>query len=229
MKAEVHYSKSNRRTTFARTGQKYIIPASPLTMTKWWRVVLDEAQMVDTPTNNCSRMVKSLPGNWIVLNCLCERTIYSTRKSMNSRAAVHRWSVTGTPIEKSIDNLYGLLFFLDYEPYTDFSVWKNLTLPFHQGDMQSLVDECLKNVMWRTCKVNVWQEIGLPPQTEIVHHVTMSDSQAFFYKHQHDRCERSFFENVRKLGKSLSMFKMDSKTLKLVSVSKCWRSRKQFN
>lgn len=70
--------------------------------------------------------------------------------------------------------------------------------------------------MWRTCKINVWQEIGLPPQTEIVHNITMSDSQAFFYSDQHDQCAKAFFEKAQKLGKSLSMFKMNAKTLKLV-------------
>ncbi|KAG4066978.1 hypothetical protein HA402_007726 [Bradysia odoriphaga] len=191
MKSEIYYSESNKRETVMRTERKYIIPTSPLTMIHWWRVVLDEAQMVETPKNNCSRMVKSLP-------------------------AVHRWSVTGTPIEKSIDNLYGLLYFLDYEPFTDFNVWKTLSLSFSQGDIEPLINKCLKNVMWRTCKINVWEEIGLPPQTEIVHSVTMCDTQAFFYADQHNQCANAFFEKAQKLGKSLSMFKMNPKTLKLI-------------
>lgn len=191
MKSEIYYSESNKRETVMRTERKYIIPTSPLTMVNWWRVVLDEAQMVETPKNNCSKMVKSLP-------------------------AIHRWAVTGTPIEKSIDNLYGLLHFLDYEPFTDFNVWKRLSLSFNQGEIEPVINNCLKNVMWRTCKINVWQEIGLPPQTEIVHNVTMSDSQAFFYTDQHNRCATAFFEKAQKLGKSLSMFKMNPKTLKLV-------------
>lgn len=134
--------------------------------------------------------------------------------------AVHRWAVTGTPIEKSIDNLYGLLHFLDYEPFSDLNIWKNLTVSFNQGDIEPLIDQCLKNVMWRTCKINVWQEIGLPPQTEIVHHITMSDTQAFFYSDQHAQCANAFFEKAQKLGKSLSMFKMNPKTLKLVTTTK---------
>ncbi len=76
------------------------------------------------------------------------------------QTAVHRWAVTGTPIEKSIDNLYGLLYFMDYEPFTDINIWKKLTLSFKQGDIEPLIDQCLKHVMWRTCKINVWEEIG---------------------------------------------------------------------
>lgn len=62
MKTEIYYSESNKRETVMRSERRYIIPTSPLTMINWWRVVLDEAQMVETPKNSCSKMVKSLPG-----------------------------------------------------------------------------------------------------------------------------------------------------------------------
>ncbi|KAJ6644542.1 E3 ubiquitin-protein ligase SHPRH, partial [Pseudolycoriella hygida] len=188
MKAEMYYPSSTQQERSSRSERRYTIPSSPLTMVKWWRVVLDEAQMVETPKNNCSKMVKSL-------------------------AAVHRWAVTGTPIEKSIDNLFGLLYFLDYVPFSDPTIWKNLSVAFNQGDIEPLIDQCLKNVMWRTCKVNVWQEIGLLPQTEIIHRITMSDSEALYYKDQHSQCANAFLEKVHKLNKSLSMFKMNPKTL----------------
>lgn len=145
--------------------------------------------------------------------------MFSSKCGMFTVLANHRWAVTGTPIEKSIDNLYGLLFFMGYEPFTDVNVWKNLAVAFNQGDIEPLINQCLKNVMWRTCKINVWQEIGIPPQTEIVHNVTMSDSQAFFYSDQHAQCAMAFYEKAQKLGKSLSMFKMNPKTLKLVGLS----------
>lgn len=47
--------------------------------------------------------------------------------------AIHRWSVTGTPIEKSIHNLYGLIYFLGCEPYENLSVWNTLTVSFLEG------------------------------------------------------------------------------------------------
>lgn len=162
-------------------------------------------------SNHCQVNISDLP--WT----LCLPSINLTDPTS---LAVHRWAVTGTPIEKSIDNLYGLLHFLDYEPFSDLNIWKNLTVSFNQGDIEPLIDQCLKNVMWRTCKINVWQEIGLPPQTEIVHHITMSDTQAFFYSDQHAQCANAFFEKAQKLGKSLSMFKMNPKTLKLVTTTK---------
>lgn len=65
MKTEIYYSESNKRETVMRSERRYIIPTSPLTMINWWRVVLDEAQMVETPKNSCSKMVRSLPG-WLI-------------------------------------------------------------------------------------------------------------------------------------------------------------------
>lgn len=62
MQSEIHFTNDNSRQMVTRSKRQNIIPASPLTMINWWRVVLDEAQMVETPKNNCSRMVKSLPG-----------------------------------------------------------------------------------------------------------------------------------------------------------------------
>lgn len=55
--------------------------------------------------------------------------------------AVHRWSITGTPIEKSIDNLYGLLHFLDCEPYSDLNAWKQLAIPFQQGNSSFIANK----------------------------------------------------------------------------------------
>lgn len=80
MKAEIYYSESNKRETVMRSERKYIIPTSPLTMINWWRVVLDEAQMVETPNNNCSKMVKSLPGE---LSIYCKIIRSALKSSLN--------------------------------------------------------------------------------------------------------------------------------------------------
>lgn len=148
--------------------------------------------------------------------------------------AVHRWSVTGTPIEKSIDNLYGLLYFLDCEPYCDLNAWKQLTIPFQKGTIFPISSESrnqdnlfvggdakplinvLSKMMWRTCKSTVFDSMGIPPQTEILHMVTMSDLQAFFYASQHTEREHAFNKAVQKLGTTLSMSKMNPSTLKKV-------------
>lgn len=60
-----------------RYQRKYSPPKSPLTRVKWWRLCLDEAQTVETPTSKVSEMAKKL-------------------------SAEFRWAVTGTPISKEI-------------------------------------------------------------------------------------------------------------------------------
>lgn len=108
------------------------------------------------------------------------------------------------------------MIFLDYEPFTDMNVWNELTEKFNQGNAEPLINKCLKNVMWRTSKINVAREIGLPPQTEIVHKITMSDLEAFYYSDEHQQCADAFYEKVQKLDKSLAMVKMNAQTLKMV-------------
>ena len=41
-------------------------------------------------------------------------------------ATVHRWCVTGTPIAHGIEDLYGLLVFLQAAPFADRSLWLNV-------------------------------------------------------------------------------------------------------
>lgn len=61
--SEIYYSNTIGSGKYNTRTRKKITPVTPLTKLHWWRVVLDEAQMVETPTNKCSKMVKKLPGN----------------------------------------------------------------------------------------------------------------------------------------------------------------------
>lgn len=109
--------------------------------------------------------------------------------------------------------------FLDYEPYDDENKWNELTDAFRNGNARPLIDKCLKNIMWRTCKVNVLAEIGIPQQEDIVHNVTMSQLEARFYFDQHLKFEGEFNRTVEKLTRSSKQLKMNARTLKLVSFS----------
>lgn len=170
LRSEIYFTSLNFKKL--RNEKKHAIPVSPLPMIKWWRSCLDEAQMVETPTSQCARMVQMLP-------------------------ACFRWGVTGTPIERKIGSLYGLISFLKYDPFTYSNVWQQLVHDFEKGHWQPLI-LVLQRVMWRTCKVDVEDQIAIPPQSNIVHFVNMSDLQLFFYRSEHARSASDFNRIVSK-------------------------------
>ncbi|EDO45527.1 predicted protein [Nematostella vectensis] len=146
-----------------RHKRRYIALPSPLTMVKFWRVCLDEAQMVETTTARAAEMA---------LNLQC----------------VHRWCVTGTPIQKELEDLYGLLLFLGFYPYCQRIWWnKLLLLPYMVGHCKPM-ENALAQVLWRTAKKDVLHEIQLPPQTEHVIPLKFSPVELHFYQRQHEEC-----------------------------------------
>lgn len=145
----------------------------PLTALLWWRVCLDEAQMVEGTATKAAQMALKL-------------------------SAVHRWCVTGTPVQKSLHDLYGLLLFLGEEPY-DVRLWWNecLLMPYCHGDPEPLVT-ALSRCFRRTLKENVLEQIGIPPQDSIFHTLNFSPVEEVFYERQADQCAAAFREQVGK-------------------------------
>ncbi|KFB51654.1 AGAP007417-PA-like protein [Anopheles sinensis] len=185
LKQEIWFTSENSR--HSRHEKRFLSPASPLTMIRWWRVCLDEAQMVESIHSNVTKMAKALP-------------------------TVHRWTVTGTPIEKTIDNLHGLVHYLDYEPYSNYPIWKAFVSCYQKGNAEPLLNTMVR-IMWRTCKASVVDQLGIPPQTERVHYITMSDLQRYFYRSEHALCAQAFHEKARKIGRTQSMAEMNIPTL----------------
>lgn len=169
---ELYFSDTNSSDRNMRKEKKFEYPPSPLTFVKWWRVVLDEAQLVENKNNRPSLMVKQLQ-------------------------AVHRWASTGTPIEKdSISCLYGLLFFINYDPFVNETLFNRLCNEYRAGRHDEMVSTLVK-VMWRTCKKDVEDQINIPKQTEVLHQVEMSDLQKCYYRQAHIDGKRNFMSNVR--------------------------------
>ncbi|XP_058831485.1 E3 ubiquitin-protein ligase SHPRH [Topomyia yanbarensis] len=188
LKTEIYFTNAVARTS--RHEKRFLSPVSPLPLVRWWRVCLDEAQMVEGVHNQTTKMVKTLP-------------------------AVHRWTVTGTPIEKSMDNLYGLVHFLDYAPYNNYHIWRELTHRYQFGNPLPLLT-AMNRIMWRTCKAAVLDQLGIPPQTDVVHYITMSDLQKFFYRMEHAKCAVSFHEKAEKLGSEICVSRMNIQTFNLL-------------
>uniref|UniRef100_F1KQI8 E3 ubiquitin-protein ligase SHPRH n=1 Tax=Ascaris suum TaxID=6253 RepID=F1KQI8_ASCSU len=133
---EVYFIETNEKLGSLRS-RKYLIPPTPLLSVEWWRVCVDEAQVIESRTSVVSEMCWRLQ-------------------------AVNRWCITGTPITDSVDNLFGLLCFIGVEPYC-YSNWWNgaLWLPYENGCSEPLVD-LFSKIFWRNTKEDVIDQIAPP-------------------------------------------------------------------
>lgn len=87
---------------------------TPLICVEWWRVVLDEAQMVSKSNSDTAHMAACL-------------------------YAQHRWCCTGTPIGNALDDLYGLLDFMYHNPFSDKKLFSSALLnPYYERTLFGL-------------------------------------------------------------------------------------------
>jgi E3 ubiquitin-protein ligase SHPRH len=132
---EVHYvkEKPDRKLRHAPRNEA---PKSPLTQISWWRVCLDEAQMVESGVSNAAVVARLVPREFA-------------------------WAVTGTPLRKSHRDLYGIMVFLRYQPWAcSTKVWDRL-LQFHRPLFRSMI----KEIALRHTKDFVRDDLRLPPQS----------------------------------------------------------------
>lgn len=66
----------------------------------WFRILLDEAHTIKNHTSKGAKACCALN-------------------------AIHRWCLSGTPIQNNTDELYSLIKFLRIEPFNDYTTWKN--------------------------------------------------------------------------------------------------------
>lgn len=163
--AEVH---EGRRMRYEK---RYFSPTCPLLCIDFWRICLDEAQMVEGHATKAAEMVSRL-------------------------TAVHRWAVTGTPIQKSFQDLYGLVMFLCVEPFNDLSRWRYQLLdPYFEGD-KSPFFTLFSHIMWRSSKADVLDQIKIPPQSELIWNLNFSPIEEHFYLRTHQECANDFLQKL---------------------------------
>ena len=162
----------------SRHRKKYEVIPTPLTRLTWWRVVLDEAQEVESSTAAAAAMARLVPG-------------------------VHRWAVTGTPVSRGLEDLRGLFAFLGGpSPLADARWWRRVVeAPFEKGhapSMERLLD-VLRRVMWRNARADVADELRLPPQGQVITALRPSGVEAHWYRKQRGVCERAARDALRRV------------------------------
>ncbi|GAB6026708.1 hypothetical protein CHUAL_013216 [Chamberlinius hualienensis] len=164
-----HTNSENRRRF--RHPKRFMAIPTPLVAVEWWRICLDEAQMVESPTAKTAEMALRL-------------------------SSINRWCITGTPIQKSVNDLYGLLLFLGLDPYCVQLWWKECLLrPYQNGD-QKLLQNVIATVLWRTAKKDVLDQINIPSQNECLHWLSFTPVEEHFYRMQHVECSRDMVSQL---------------------------------
>ena len=170
---------SARNSRASRHRKKYEIIPTPLTRLTWWRVVLDEAQEVESSTAAAAAMARLVPG-------------------------VHRWAVTGTPVSRGLEDLQGLFAFLNAPSHlADAHWWRRVVeAPFerrHAPSAERLFFSVLRRVMWRNARADVADELRLPPQGQTITALRPSGIEAHWYRKQREVCERAAREALRRV------------------------------
>ncbi|KAF3554843.1 hypothetical protein F2Q69_00017781 [Brassica cretica] len=164
-----------------RFQKKYPVIPTPLTRIFWWRICLDEAQMVERNTAAATEMALRL---------------YTK----------HRWCITGTPIQRKLDDLHGLLRFLKANPF-DVSRWWTEVIrePYERRDAKAMefTHKLFKQLMWRSSKIHVADELQLPPQEECVSWLKFSAIEEHFYSRQHETCGSYAREVIQTLKRDI--------------------------
>jgi SNF2 family DNA or RNA helicase len=144
-----------------RRRKKYRVVPSPLLSIKWWRICLDEAQRVETPTAQSAQMALKLD-------------------------AVHRWCISGTPIQRgNLHDLYGLLVFLRLNPFCEKKWFQKCFNPSYRN-IDERITHLLHNVLWRSTKNFdlVKEQMDIPDQVEKKVVLTFSSIEKHFYNRQ---------------------------------------------
>ncbi|KAH6626934.1 SNF2 family N-terminal domain-containing protein [Chaetomium sp. MPI-SDFR-AT-0129] len=134
------WAAADEPTRSLRNEKQYERIRSPLVQLSWWRVCIDEAQMVENWTNNAAKLARKIP-------------------------RVNAWGVTGTPVKDDVKkDLRGLLLFLRHEPYaSNTKIWNALTT-FDKDSFRKIFN----SISMRHSKSHVRNEIAIPRQRRYV-------------------------------------------------------------
>ncbi|KAJ8399429.1 hypothetical protein AAFF_G00411410 [Aldrovandia affinis] len=188
---DIPHSNSEDGRRF-RNQKRYMAVPSPLVAVEWWRVCLDEAQMVECTTAKAAEMALRL-------------------------TSINRWCVSGTPVQRGLEDLYGLILFLGVDPYWVKYWWDQLLYrPYRRRNAQPLYN-LIGQLLWRSAKKDVIDQIQIPPQTEEVHWLNFSPVEGHFYHRQHEVCSQDALLKLRKISDwTLKLGSLDRRTVNTI-------------
>ncbi|KAF5967254.1 rad8 Rdh54p [Fusarium coicis] len=138
LSSELHFTTAPPERS-RRHARVYDRPSSPLVQISWWRICLDEAQMIESGYSQAAKVARVLP-------------------------RINAWGITGTPVKNDVEDLQGLLLFLQYEPYCSVNqIWQDL-IRRHKSVFQRLFNR----IALRHTKSMVRDELVLPSQKRFV-------------------------------------------------------------
>lgn len=150
---EIWYTLPVPDRSLRRSEQRPPRKISPLTALSWWRVCLDEAQMVESGVSSAAKVVKLIP-------------------RMNA------WAVTGTPIKKDVADLFGLLNFLRLEPYATLKYFWTTLIEQHPTEFKQLFSQ----LALRHTKHTVRDELEFKGQQRYVITIPFTATEEQLYK-----------------------------------------------
>jgi E3 ubiquitin-protein ligase SHPRH len=149
--------KSDRKL---RKKPKIQVRKSLLNGILWWRVVMDEVQMVKNGVSNAAKMARCIP-------------------------RIHSWGVSGTPFGKNgYNDLLNLLNFVDQESV----ILQNDTWRYLMENQEMMMD-FLKRIMHRNLKDLVKNELVLSSQTESKIFLNLSPVENYYYNELLKKCK----------------------------------------
>ncbi|GMJ12165.1 hypothetical protein like AT5G05130 [Hibiscus trionum] len=144
-------------TTYSTLATEESWLDSPMKKMEWWRVILDEAHVIKNANAQQSKAVTNLK-------------------------ATCRWVVTGTPIQNGSFDLFSLMMFLRFEPFSIKNYWRSLVQrPLAQGNKNGLsrLQVLMASISLRRTKGN--NLVGLPPKTLQTCYVELSVEERELY------------------------------------------------
>ena len=88
--------------------------------------------------------------------------------------------------------------FLNLDPYCINFWWKKcLFEPYVRGETNDL-EQILCQILWRTAKKDVLNQINIPKQTEEIHWLSFSPVEEHFYRRQHIDSSKEAVAKIRK-------------------------------